>query len=231
MFKQEKEVIEMLNLDKLQYVLFDWDNTLAESRSTLMMTVNQVLAQYGLPEWDVIKCKRDSNLSFRDNFPLLFGDKAAEAYALYGELYTKNVATLISTFDGVKPVLQFFYDRKIPMIIMSNKDRNLLELELPLLFDPKLFLRIVCGHEAECDKPYPEHIFYSLRGLLTPDEITPEKVWMIGDSLQDSDCAYAANALPIRIGQPIWDEKENTKPTVVYFDNFKAFYDALTMSA
>lgn len=32
-----------LDLSKLEYVIFDWDNTLAESRSTLVLSVNRVL--------------------------------------------------------------------------------------------------------------------------------------------------------------------------------------------
>ena len=73
--------MEKLNLTELQYVLFDWDNTLAESRTALVATVNQVLSEYGLPSWEVSSRKRDRNLSFRDNFPNIFGpEKAAEAF-------------------------------------------------------------------------------------------------------------------------------------------------------
>ena len=75
------------------------------------------------------------------------------------------------------------------MMIMSNKDRRLMEIELPLLFDPQLFSRVVCGHEASRDKPYPEQIYYTLDGLLAPADITPERVWMIGDSPMDSKSA------------------------------------------
>ena len=58
-----------LNTSQVQYVIFDWDNTLAESRSTLVLAVNQVLKEYGLPEWEVVKHKRNPDLSLRDNFP------------------------------------------------------------------------------------------------------------------------------------------------------------------
>ena len=51
-----------LDISKLQYVIFDWDNTLAESRSSLVAAVNQVLAEYNLPDWEISKEKRDCNL-------------------------------------------------------------------------------------------------------------------------------------------------------------------------
>lgn len=220
-----------LNLAQLQYVIFDWDNTLAESRSTLVLAVNQVLKEYGEPDWEVVKSRRDPNLSFRDNFPRIFGtDRAAAAYERYAEIYEKEVCRHISTFPGVYDVLDFFYLRHIPMMIMSNKDRRLMEIELPLLFDPGLFARVICGHEAPRDKPYPEQIFYTLRGLLKPEEITPEKVWMIGDSPMDSDSAAAANALPIRIGRAIWGDEGAPDKKIIYFNNFEEFYRQLKLS-
>lgn len=217
-----------LDIAKLRYVIFDWDNTLAESRTTLVYTVNQVLKEYGLPDWEEVKKHRDKDLSFRDNFPNIFGaDKAAAAYARYYELYLDNVKHQIKTFPGVRETLDFFKEHQIQMIIMSNKDRRLLEYELPFLFDKELFAQVVCGHEAARDKPYPEQAYYALNGWLKPEEITPDKVWIIGDSEQDSDCALAAGALPIRVGKAIWDDACDKKSGVLFFADFKEFLSAL----
>ena len=73
-------------LSDLQYALFDWDNTLAESRSSLVAAVDQVLMEYHLPPWSESKNKRDRNLSFKDNFPNIFGVEADAAYARYLKL-------------------------------------------------------------------------------------------------------------------------------------------------
>lgn len=220
-----------LKTAQLQYVIFDWDNTLAESRTTLVLAVNQVLREYNLPDWEQVKNRRDPNLSFRDNFPRIFGsEQGAAAYERYVEIYEKEVRHHISTFPGVYEILDYFYLRQIPMMIMSNKDRRLMDIELPLLFDPGLFFRVVCGHEAPRDKPYPDQIFYTLKGLLTPEEITPNKVWMIGDSPMDSDSAEAANAMPIRVGQAIWGDEGSPDKNIVYFNNFEAFNRQLRIS-
>lgn len=72
-----------LHADKLKIVIFDWDNTLAETRTPLIYAVNRVLKEYGLPEWKEVKKLRDNNLSFRDNFPRIFGSRADEAYRKY----------------------------------------------------------------------------------------------------------------------------------------------------
>ena len=83
-----------LNWQKLQVAAFDWDNTLALTRPALECSINEVLQQNGLPTWNEIKNKRDANLSFRDNFPVLFGDKAAALYAAGG--------TTTSEGNGIK---------------------------------------------------------------------------------------------------------------------------------
>ena len=97
-----------LNIKGLKAAVFDWDNTLAESRSTLVYAINQILPQYGLENWDKVKDKRDNNLSFKDNFSRIFGDKAEEAYAKYSEVYLKNVDKMIDTFPKTHETLNFF---------------------------------------------------------------------------------------------------------------------------
>ena len=53
-----------LNIKKLKVAVFDWDNTLAESRTALVYSVNKVLKEYGLNDWEIEKQKRNNNLSF-----------------------------------------------------------------------------------------------------------------------------------------------------------------------
>ena len=76
-----------LSIKDLRVAAFDWDNTLAYIREALVFSINKVLPLYGLPCWDIVKTLRDRNLSFRDNFPRIFGDKAHEAYEKYRIIY------------------------------------------------------------------------------------------------------------------------------------------------
>lgn len=215
-----------LSTKGLKIAAFDWDNTLAGSREALVYSINQVLPQYGLPDWEVVKNKRDRSLSFKDNFPLIFGKDAEEAYAKYSSIYKKNVRRLIKLPKGTLDVLQFLKRKKVKIVIVSNKDRELFEFESPFLYNEKIFTRIVCGHEAQRDKPYPEQLEFATLGLV--DEITPQKVWMIGDSPMDSKCALAAGAKAIRIGRPIWgtaDDEESAD--IIYVDDFQQLYNLL----
>ncbi len=219
-----------LNINTLKVVVFDWDNTLAESRTTLVWAINKILPLYGLEEWEKVKSKRDNNLSFKDNFPRIFGDKAAEAYAKYRKIYLENVGRFIRTFPKTREVIEFFKASGVAVMIMSNKERHLLEYELPLLFDPGLFDNVVCGHEAEHDKPDGAHLQWTVRNILKPEEITPLSVWVVGDSPQDSMCAKCAGAQAVRIGKAIWGDEDTDVEDVWFFDSFVDFYQSLLLS-
>ncbi len=219
-----------LNVKGLKVAVFDWDNTLAESRSTLVYAINQVLPQYGLETWEIVKQKRDNNLSFKDNFPRIFGDKAEEAYAKYTEIYLKEVQKRIHAFPKTQEVLDFFKKNHVAIMVMTNKDRRLLEYELPLLFNPKIFDNIVCGHEAKEDKPFGGHLVWTVKDILKPQDINHKTVWVMGDSPMDSRCAQAAGARPIRIGKPIWGDKDEKSGDICFFDSFVDFYESLLLS-
>ena len=219
-----------LNIEGLKAAVFDWDNTLAESRSTLVYAINQVLPQYGLESWDKVKEKRDNNLSFKDNFPKIFGGKAEEAYKKYSEIYLKNVAQRITAFPKTHEVLNFFKKHQVAVMIMTNKDRVLFDYELPLLFNPNIFDNIVCGHEAKEDKPFKGHLIWTVKDILSEKDINPKTVWVIGDSPMDSCCAQAAGARPIRIGKSIWGDEKKKTEDICFFNSFVDFYQSLLLS-
>ncbi len=219
-----------LDISKLRFVLFDWDNTLAESRSSLVAAIDRVLAGRGLPPWKISKEKRDRNLSFKDNFPRIFGADADTAYEEYRQIYKSIVPKKLTAFPGAKDVLEFFARRGIKMMIVTNKERCLLEYELPLLYDRNRFCNIVCGHEAPADKPSGQQIVYTLKDYLSPEEISPQNTWMIGDSPQDSTAALDAGALPVRVHRSIWDDEAPSAGNIMYFSDFKALLNALRLA-
>jgi len=217
----------MLDISKLKYVVFDWDNTLVESRSSLTAAINEVLSIYRLPCWDKVKHLRDGSLSFKDNFPLIFGKTAEEAYRRYREIYLRIMPTKIKVFPYVEKLLIFLSVRGVQLYVVSNKERILLEKEKELLLPHIYFRKIVCGHEAPADKPSPQHIFYALADEISAEDITPEEVWVVGDSPLDSEAAIKAHARAIRIGRSIWGDEGEPDNQVVYFNDFIDFYQNL----
>lgn len=219
-----------LSIKNLKIAVFDWDNTLAESRTALVYSINQVLSEYGLQDWEIEKKKRDNNLSFKDNFINIFGSNANEAYQKYRKKYLENTKKIITAFPKTHEVLFFLKKQGVLLMIMSNKERDLLEYELPCLFNPNIFDNIVCGHEATNDKPHADHLFWTVKDVIKKEQINKENVWVIGDSPQDSRCAQSAGARAIRIGTSIWDEEEKQDDDTYFFDSFVDFYESLLLS-
>lgn len=216
-----------LDCSKLKVVLFDWDGTLAKSSPPRIEAVNKILAEYHLPDWENVKNLRNDRLSFMDNFPNIFGAKAKEAYQKYCTCYLECIKHGFDGYPMAREVIDCLRARGVKIAIMTNKDRSLLEAELPLLYPCSCFDKIVCGHEACRDKPCGDHALYTLRGLIDKAGITPQTVWVIGDSQLDNLCANEVNALPIRINYPPKDCELKECCSTIYFDNYQSLFDAL----
>ena len=216
-----------LRTDKLQVVIFDWDGTLAQSDQPRVQAINHVLRKHHLPDWENVKQLRDENISFMDNFPNIFGTDSDEAYSEFCQLYLQTVKNGILGYPMAKEVIKLLRCRNVKIAIMTNKDRHLLEAELPHLFPVAYFDRIVCGHEAPRDKPCAEHALYTLSGLIDVDSISPDTVWIIGDSKLDNLCAEAINALPIRINTVANREEQSSCRHMVCFEDFENLYKAI----
>lgn len=71
-------------VQKPKTIIFDWDDTLADTRLLGVGALEKTLAEYGLPAWDIIKTqKRDPNKSLKENFVHFFGADEEEAYQKY----------------------------------------------------------------------------------------------------------------------------------------------------
>ena len=213
---------QTLNVEKLRVAAFDWDNTLSLNRDVLVKSIDKVLAEYGLPKWEFVKNKRNPDLSFRDNFPLIFGDRYIEAYDQYCAYYRYLAPSMVHAPAKATELLYSLRKKGKKIVLVTNKDRNLLEFELPLLYEPNSFDNIVCGHEAPKDKPNPQQLEFAVQNFVT--DISSENVWMVGDSPMDSKCALAAGAKAIRIGTSIWNDEEAQDARIEYFSNFNEFY-------
>lgn len=213
--------MQNINLDKALYVLFDWDDTLAATRECHVISINEVLAEYNLPHWDEIKKLRDTSISLKNNFPNYFGKYAEEAFRKYAENYEKNTKKYVHKFPYVDEIISLLKLKNKKLMVISNKDKKLLEMDCQRLFSEGTFEKVVGVGEAPKDKPNPEHAYYALKEYLKPEEITRDNVWLVGDSKFDVDCAINANALPILVG------KQLNRENIVYYKNFEEFYKAL----
>lgn len=197
-----------MTLQKPKVIIFDWDNTLAKTRPATVESLNRTLAHYGKEDWETTKKKhRDHNKSLKENFPNFFGDQYKEAYDMYVNTYLDVYSDLLEAMPHARDVMSRLNDvDDIHLMIISNKEKKLLELEKDCLYGDINFCKVMGNGDSAENKPSASPVIAAMTGMGV--EINPTNVWLVGDSNQDIDCACNAGCLPILVGNGLLAKKE-----------------------
>lgn len=183
---------------RIQAVIFDLDGTLADTLDGIVVSLNQVLRQLGLPTHD------------RQTYRRFIGDGVEklveralpsdrrglrdEVLELYLPLLTIRGRELSQPYEGVDRVLDELTRRGLPYAILSNKPHEQTVDVVAHLF-PGWSFRIVRGWKAGCPvKPDPQAASQIAREL----DVPPRHCAFVGDS--GVDIQTAINAKMIGIG-------------------------------
>jgi len=179
-------------------IVFDWDGTLADTRSTVVACLSKILESYDLPSWESVKKARDLNQSLKDSFPVIFGDQWKAAYGRYVDLYLSVFKSKVHLFPGVRETLEWLAKSQVNLLVISNKEKAILLQESAYFLPNRPFWKLFGYGDASENKPSakPVEAAFEHSDIL----VNSSNVWFVGDSLQDIECAYAANCLPIYIG-------------------------------
>ncbi len=181
-------------------VLLDWDDTLAHTRSSVVEAMEYILKKYNKEPWDITKVKyRDTKKSLKENFPNFFGKDAQRAYDEYLKYYIEYAYNKVSPMEKANDFLKFCNQQKIDLYIISNKEKSLLLKEVEFCFPNISFKKILGNGDAPLNKPNPAPVFVALDNVAY--EVNRDNVWLIGDTKQDTECAYNAEIQPILLGK------------------------------
>lgn len=181
-------------------VLLDWDDTLAHTRSSVVEAMEYILKKYNKEPWDITKAKyRDTKKSLKENFPNFFGKDANRAYNEYLKYYIEYAYNKVYPMEKADEFLKLCNQKKIDLYIISNKEKSLLLKEVEFCFPNISFKKILGNGDAPLNKPNPAPVFVALNDVVY--EINRYNVWLIGDTKQDTECAYNAEIQPILLGK------------------------------
>ena len=185
-------------------VLFDWDNTLADSFLPIQQALNHTFRFMGRELWTMAETRKHVGGSLRDNFPLMFGERWREAAKVFYKHFDGHHLKGIEPMPGAGDLLSTFKEAGTFVGIVSNKRGDYLRQEVAYLGWNDYFAKIVGANDAVEDKPATAPVHLALRGSGTapgPD------VWFVGDNALDVSCAEASGCLPILInGAAHWPE-------------------------
>lgn len=206
-------------------IIFDWDDTLAHTRLAVVESIEYVLKKYNKEPWDITKTKyRDTKKSLKDNFSNFFGENALEAYSNYLEFYEKFGYSKVAPIEHAHEFLQYCSEKNIDLYIISNKEKKLLLKEISFCFPDIKFSKILGNGDALHNKPAPDPVYKVCEKASY--SINATNIWLIGDSKQDTECAYNAGIKPMLLGAgKFMDEnyiktRINSSNPLVVFNNY-----------
>jgi len=186
-----------MKLTKPKAILFDWDNTLADTWPTIHQAMSETFTAMGHEPWSMEVTKERAHRSRRESFPEIFGDRWEEAGDLYIHNFKRIHLEKLTPLEDAEEVLKALQVTDIYTALVSNKTGENLRLEVDHIGWNDYFSKVIGAKDAEEDKPSPKPVIMALEG----SGVAPGRdVWFVGDSVTDMECAYNSNCVPIFYG-------------------------------
>jgi phosphoglycolate phosphatase len=198
-------------------ILFDWDNTLVDSWSTIHDALNLMLVELGHQSWTMLETRSRVRKSLRDSFPTLFGERWQHAQQLYLEAFEAIHLERLRPLPGAAELLDALKSDGHYLALVSNKTGRYLRREVEALGWTGHFGRIVGAGDAAFDKPHRGAIDLA---LAESGYSAGPGVWFVGDTGIDMECALNAGCVPVLVGAdpPAGEEFERSKPALHFAD-------------
>lgn len=175
-------------------ILFDWDSTLVSTEMTIRRAFNATLTAFGREPWSDEVFVTVPHLSTRDSFPVIFEHDCVKANQYFYEHYLSVHLKELSLLPGVTELLDLASDHKIPLGIVSNKNGDILRKEIEFLGWENRFFSVIGSGDTSEDKPSCVPVLQALKEGNHQDF---EKVWFVGDSPIDLECARKTGCYPV----------------------------------
>jgi phosphoglycolate phosphatase len=197
-------------------ILFDWDNTLVDSWSTIHEALNFLMAAMDKPLWKIEETRGRVRLSLREAFPRIFEERWEEARDIYLARFREIHLERLTALPGRSDLLEGLFGEGIFLGVVSNKTGSLLRREMDHIGWSALFGSVVGAGDAAIDKPDAAPV----RLALEPSGVSPsEAVWFVGDTGIDMVCARNSGCIPILLGNGMSEEEFAVCPPRLVFDD------------
>jgi len=180
-----------------QAILFDWDNTLVDSWRIAYDSINFARRSLELPAITVDDFWSKPHHSMRDAAHDLFGNHREEGERLFYESIRKIHLQELKILEGADRLIQDLIERGIYLGIVSNKTGEILRKEVTHLGWEGHFHKVIGSRDTAEDKPSAIPVHTALKD--SPIQAS-HKVWFVGDSIVDVQCARASGCVPVVVG-------------------------------
>ncbi len=195
-----------LQLARPNVVLFDWDNTLADTWPTIFCCLERTFKEMDETPLTLEEVKagaRGIHRALRESFPEIFGEARWEQAR---DLYYKHFRAIHLETTELLPhavdVLQWLEEQPdIEVGVVSNKTGAYLREEVASTGTSRYFNGILGALDVAKEKPHKDPIVHLLKQYDLPEsQWDSTHVWLVGDSNTDAEAAKNAGIRIIRFG-------------------------------
>ena len=211
-----------LGLVRPRAILFDWDNTLVDSWSTIHEALNVVMAAMEKPSWSLQETKERVRLSLRESFPIHFGARWKEAREIYLDAFRAIHLERLNSLPGRSELLRALFGEGFFLGVVSNKTGLLLRREADRIGWSAFFGSVVGAGDAAVDKPDAAPVVLALEpsGIKAGDA-----VWFVGDTGVDMGCAHNSGCVPVLLGSGVTEQEfSHCAPRLAFSDGAALFH-------
>ena len=157
----------------MKLIIFDFDGTLADTRSYIVATMQQAMREVGRPVREEAACAATIGLPlkgcFQQLYPGISDADAEECMAVYRRIFDENkTATSIALFPGVKETVLRLWKKGFQLSVASSRsNRTLVEMLTEEGLAP-CFSLIIGANDVQHAKPHPEPVLKTLEALGVP---------------------------------------------------------------
>lgn len=179
------------------HLIFDFDGTLFDSRTDIVVSINHTRKAMHLPEleYDAIIKKVGGGMAklIKDTFPEI-PDQLDKAKSILMEYYNVHHSDFTKPYSGVMETLKKLEQ---DLFIISNKPKELVEAVLESFQLTSLFKKVIGGESLEEKKPHPmtlESIEKDYPGkrsqMLIIGDLEPDLQLALNTGVKSVYCAY-----------------------------------------
>lgn len=192
-------------------IIFDFDGTLCDTRSNIIIAFRATMEHLGLDMRDEETCGATIGLTLRDGFKSMYPDfddaKIDYCVETYRQIFAERRKELMpDLFPGVKETLEALHKRGYRMTIATSRLTDSLMLFMRHHGIDHYFEYAVGSDSVTHHKPHPEPALKTLREL----NIAPSEAIMVGDMPVDIAMAHNAGirAIGVDYGNATREELE-----------------------
>lgn len=198
-------------------LIFDWDNTLVNTWPAIHDAYNHMLVAMGHEPWTLEETQQRVQKSMRDTFPGLFGDRWEEAAKIFYARFEESHIKQLAPHEGAETMLKTLCQKGYYLSVVSNKTGKYLREEADHLGWTKYFTKVLGAGDAQLDKPDPAPVDLALEGSGIARD---SKVWFVGDTDVDLECAYNSGCIGVLVRpQPPKEGEFDAYPPSWYFNS------------